>query len=87
MTLQEIKDQYAKEQGYPSYDEMENHYIDHNLNVNVAILIRAAWEDIAHRYATACCKATLKKQKDLWEQTGFGAAKDEILDPSNIVIL
>lgn len=53
-TLQQIKDEYARENGYPSFDEMENFIIDTSLPVNIAVLLSAAWREICRRYAAAC---------------------------------
>jgi hypothetical protein len=95
-TLQEIKDQYAKERGYEDWDSVlrrheESLYMD----------------EIATRYALACCKATQEKcaenatllhhdgetQEDHSLRKFYAGAdyvvvsKASVLNPSNIVLL
>lgn len=76
-TLQQIKDDYAKERSYEDWEDVLKHdegslYID----------------EIARRYAIACCKAT---QKNINEKTRghhtFDELTENILNPDNIVIL
>jgi hypothetical protein len=97
MTLQDIKDQVAKEMGF-------------NLNTNVhSIHFSDYTNEIAKRYATECCKATLEKAADkaklsdnLDPVKDAGAArmalalvrqkvlfidKESITSPENIVLL
>lgn len=90
--LQQIKDEYAKEKRYSSWGILNNEgssfwadTFDTECCVN----------EIAKRYAEACCKATLEKAANntYINQTGeeiavfSGFDKPIILNPSNIVIL
>lgn len=82
MTLQEIKDQYAKEQGWDSFHWYETYGYPNGKDV----------DEIATRYATACCKATQKKCADNamvgWVgYFSYTVVKESITNPDNIVIL
>lgn len=81
--LQQIKDEYAREMRYADWDSIPD----------------ADWwnriiNDIAKRYARACCEATLKQAAEnaeclpggMYEASGLIDRKS-ILNPDNIVIL
>lgn len=55
LTLTEVKNIVAVSKGYISWEEMENWYVDHNFPGNIAVLISAAWNEVAKKYATAAC--------------------------------
>jgi len=74
ITLQSIKDEYAREKGYKNWKEVllyneESLYLD----------------EIALRYARACCIATQEKISEQFGGEPFFINK--VKSPSNIVIL
>lgn len=88
MTLQEIKDQVAKELGHSS------HWYIFNDESGVAI------NEIAKRYATECVKASLERAAEnvlvdfklypdlkTAERSSIAVDKSSITDPKNIILL
>jgi hypothetical protein len=61
MTLQEIKDQYAREKGYDNWDSLIRNTFDRNYPGPDTRLIDQYYTEANARYTTACCKATLEK--------------------------
>lgn len=87
-TLQQIKDDYAKERGCKDWWEFARRW---DISVPASI-----YDEIAKRYAAACCKATLEKAAenatvDLPSHRHLHGTKNiykpSITDPSNIVLL
>lgn len=86
MTLQEIKDQVAKERGVSGWRDIFSTADD-------------LWTVVASRYATECVKASLDKAAENANVTdcllgisrdsihGATADKKSITDPSNIILL
>jgi hypothetical protein len=82
MTLQEIKDQYAKSLNGMTWDQVT---MDRSL-------FDSAVDEVAKRYATECCKASLEKAADN-ANAGFNpfnstcfVEKITITNPENIVL-
>lgn len=88
--LDTIKDEYAREQGRRDWKQLATDYVFCNL----ASVREDAFNEIALRYATACCKATQEKCADnamLGPQTKYPELsevdRESITDPDNIVLL
>lgn len=90
MNMQQIKDEYAKEQKYEDWDSLINDCFYFVAELTDVI------DEIAKRYAEACCKATLEKAAenatvDLPSHRHLHGSKNvykpSITDPSNIVLL
>jgi hypothetical protein len=47
--MEEIKNEIAKQKGYPDWKTMENWIIDNNPSVNVALLLVSAMEEVCNR--------------------------------------
>lgn len=85
MTLQEIKDQYAKSLNGMTWDQVT---MDRSL-------FDSAVDEIAKRYALECCKASLEKAASAAKVTingqpawgGYIADHESITNPENIVLL
>lgn len=48
--IDDCKNFIAQQKGYPNWDEMENWIIDHNIPVNVALLLISAMELVCYEY-------------------------------------
>lgn len=93
--LEQIKDEYAREKNWDSFDEMTAIYIGVHGVKKGAELISKATDEIATRYATACCKATLEKAghnataqyEDPEWAVGMEVNYESVVSPDNIVLL
>jgi hypothetical protein len=53
--MQEVKNEIARQKGYPDWETMENWIIDHNSSVIVAVLLVSAMEEVCYYYSTMLC--------------------------------
>lgn len=93
VTLEAIKDEYAKELGYKNWAD----YCENVENMSTLPDINEHVTEIAKRYAEACCKATLEKAAAsipkggrCWHENGdfdTDEISTGISHPSNIVLL
>lgn len=75
VTLESIKDEYAKEEWPDNWEAMSR------------AMDFLVMNEIAKRYAEACCKATLEKAAENVEMGSFARCQSSVLNPSNIVLL
>jgi hypothetical protein len=61
LTLQECKNKVARSKGYPDYETMDNFIIDHDVPVNVSVLINASMTEAAEMYANQIPVAPAEK--------------------------
>ena len=83
-TLQEIKHDFALEFGLKNWNELTE--------MSSKPMLQNHMNDIARRYARACCEASLKKADEnalIYEDEHgvWQIAKESITSPENIVLL